>query len=376
MSEAAIAEVDHSLNGEADGAAEWEKRFAEDDASFRETRKERGSTAVLPRDRDANGKFTSANEGQRAGQGNGKPDVTAAAGTVTKPAGAAGAPSAELMASGLPDGSGGSGNTESGKAGKPESEQAEDESKLSPYERARRREAKTWKQINETKAELELQKAEIAAERSRLEKERAADAERPRSAPKYSRREYLEAASGFEARARQHEEAGRFEEADRDLALAKTAREEAARGGERGEGRGAKEGAALTPQTSGPEEAWKSVKQQMPELLDPNSPLNRETVALIKAKPEILKGADGPYRAVLQAGRSLVAKLETEAGKVPALTQQVEALTKQVAELRALTSLPGGGGPTRLGGGGAEDFASMPADKREAELKREIDAMR
>lgn len=383
-------ELDQSTNGVADktGPDEWDKRFAADEQDFAAEREQRrrdaggkGSAKASTPTRADNGQFLSAENGQRAGQATGsKNSKDAAAGAVQKSAetvtgtdnGSAKASSstgaAEVAASGLPEGQ-----------GKPTAAATdEDESKLSPYERAKRRESKTWKQINEAKAALELEKAEVAAERSRIQAERG----RP-AAPRYTPAQFLEAAGKFEARARELEAAGKFDEADRDLALARTAREEAAKPASApGTGGGSSPLNPSSPlrgegeRTAALAASWQGVKAAMPELLDPTSAINRETVALIRANPGLLSEPGGPYVAVLRVLRSMGGKLEVEAGKVPGLTKQVEALTKQVAELRALTSLPGGGGPTSRGGGGSEDFASLSTAQQEAQLRRDIEALR
>lgn len=335
-------------------------RIEDDAREFAQQRAEKSRDAGFkaPTRRGENGKFVSTNDGPRAGQESVKAAEVAADGAAEIPAVAAKAPEQKADDGGQ----------------KPE--KAEDESKLSPYERAKRRETKAWKQINEAKLDAETRTAALAAREQALAARESAPtptAANGHALGRYSAADYLAAAGQFEARAKQFEDRGQFDEADRENALAKAARDEAAQAANN------PRPSTLDPRPS--HEAalarnWAQLKADMPELTDVNSPVNRETVALLKANPGLLSDAAGPYRAVIAAGRKMVRTLEAEAAKVPELLKQVETLTKKTKELESLTSLPGGGGPTSRSGGGEEDFANLPADKREAILRREFDESR
>lgn len=289
----------------------------------------------------------------------------------------------------------------------------EDESKLTPFERAKRREARTWKTINEQKAVNEARAADLQARENQLaERERALATSAPaaegnrngQGEQRFSAQEYLDAAQQFAAeavqlenQARTLENAGRYDEADRAQAAATQRRnlEQQARGAAtasarnqngNGNGNGRPAGQAPAQANGGQSRAtveeahtrnWATLKAELPELLNVNHPVNIETRAALQANPGLLADPAGPYRAAVIAGRKVLKSLEVEAAKVPDLTKQVDTLNKRVKELEALTAVPGGGGlpSDRLETGGVS-FENLPADKREAQLLAEIHAAR
>lgn len=348
------------------------------------------------RARDDGGRFTGADDGQRAGLDAGQPTDTAAAGGVPQTPPQQIQPTDSKSTSG--DGKPAEPAAADGKA-----EPVEDESKLTPFERAKRREAKTWKTINEAKLTNETRAAELTARENALKARETRLASVPAAATaaaqpangqgrQFSAKAYLDGAAEFEARAARFERAGQFDKADEQMALARAAREEAAKAGDvpapvNGQGvhAGQTSSAAIVAGVGAEHDAqltrnWTQLKADMPELLDGNHPLNGEVIAQLRSNPELMRDPAGPYRAAIAAGRKVLGKLEADAAgnkaKVGELTAANEALKKQVTELQALTSLPAGHQPTSRAAPSAEDFASLPADKREALLKDELAALR
>jgi hypothetical protein len=232
----------------------------------------------------------------------------------------------------------------------------EDESKLSPYERDRRR-------LNRNRQEFEQEKAnerkKLADERAALEEERKkirAAASAPKEKPKhngYTAEEYDEVAKGFEAE-------GKLKEAEYAKARAKELREQEAKQG--GDAQPA-DGAFITLPTGARitaaekqrfESEWNAnlakIAEQNADLTKEGAPLRNEVAALLKRDeqgnllhPILHSHPSGIHYAVE------VAKLKLAAAEVPTLKERIAQLETENKRLTDLTSLPpsGGGGEGR-----------------------------
>lgn len=242
----------------------------------------------------------------------------------------------------------------------------------SAYAKERDRRDNSWKALN---AEKESFKAETEARRQELElreqtlKAREAALSRPVTYRGYTAEQLDAGAKTFAQKAAALEQAGDFEAADEQRALAQESQARAAE---------LRRQAAAAGVVS-PEAAWATLKQDAPELLQLNSPMNQEMRALLQAQPQVLEGPHGPYRAALLVGKKVVGRLEAEvqkhraeAAKVPELSKQIETLTARVKELESLTSLPGDGNGAYNRGGAERNWSDLSTAEQEAHLNREL----
>lgn len=247
-------------------------------------------------------------------------------------------------------------------AAKPDEKKTGDEKKPedSAYRKAqaeRQRREKTWK-------ELEMERNAIRAEREQLEaakREAAAKAEAAQK-PKDPLAEF--SPEELERHAKAFERDGQYELADKARAAA-AAKREAARQAPAGESAPA----AATAANGSPINRetfladWKrnlaEVTAENPELKQQDSPLYKETAALIAEVPMLSRMADGVKHAVQ------IAKLRIEAGSVPGLKEKIGKLEAEIQTLRQATSL-GGSSPENRGG--PKDITQMSAAEAEREL--------
>ncbi len=126
---------------------------------------------------------------------------------------------------------------------------------------------------------------------------------------------------------------------------------------------------------------WQKLKGDLPELFNPQNPLNKQMRDLLESDPKLLADDAGPYRAAMKVGRMAIAKLEqevtthkTQAVQVPALQQKVSELSARVKELEAATSIGGdGGGASNRGSGhGETSFADMTTAEMERSLESQF----
>lgn len=339
--------------------------------------------AARQQSRDDQGKFTSAKAGARAPQRLTPAEVSAkdAKRTESPPTSAAPVPTAEQKPSDEPD------------AGKPAPEPEDKAGEQpagepqTPYARAKAREAAAWKKINEEKAAIELREKALEAREKAARQQRPAPATaQEQNGARYTAADYTrnagiwdDQAGRLESRARELEESGDFSRADQawqqaeeKRALAKAAREAAQRAP-------AVAPAAASDASADPEAdarmAWAVVKTDLPEALVEGSALNKSLIEYIQRNPGVLQQPGGVYRAVIQTGRSIMARLERELGQAQAFKAELDKAQQQIKslqdELQRVTSLPGGGVPPGLPGSG-RSFGDLPAHEREQILEREL----
>lgn len=196
-------------------------------------------------------------------------------------------------------------------------ETPEPEKAKSRYAKELERQERSWKAINERKAELEKREAELARREAELQAKATA-------APKYTAEQYERAADVFEQQ-------GKYD-------LAEAAREEAKRLREnpRADAEAQARQAALEHK-QGLEASWARVKAEMPEALDKSHPFNKALMEFIKAEPGVMDYPNGPYLAAQYVKVKLSAD---EAGK---WKSEAETLRAKVRELEARVTVPGGG---------------------------------
>lgn len=240
----------------------------------------------------------------------------------------------------------------------------------SPFAKERERRDTSWKALN---ADKESFKTETESRRQELDlreqtlKARESALSRPVTYRGYTADQLDTGAKTFTAKAAALEQAGDFEAADEQRALAQESQARAVE---------------LRKQSTGavtPEAAWATLKQDAPEVLQLGSSMNQEMRALLQAQPQILEGPYGPYRAALQVGKKMVVRLEAEmhrhkaeAAQVPVFKQQIETLTARVRELENLTSLPGDGNGAYNRGGAERNWSDLSTSEQEAQLNREM----
>lgn len=254
--------------------------------------------------------------------------------------------------------------------------EGEDEAKLTPYQKAQKRQADSWKKLNEEKEALRLEREQFEAQR-RTARAQPARPAAPQQANGYTAREYLDAAGAWEAEAVELEAAGDFETADQRRETARLAREaaksapaqrQAAAAAANGSGNGDEQDTAVR-------RAWATVKADLPEALVPGSPLNKGLLEFIQKNGGVAGGPDGVYRAVIAVGRAVTGRLEREAARVPELLKAGEVKDARIQELEAqlqkATSLPEGGAFNR-GEGASRNFGDLPAAERERILEADL----
>lgn len=339
------------------------------------------------------GTSTSANRGPRTGQ-RATPEVisakdanAAAAGKPAKPpASAPPAAGDEKTPSNGPADGGPDDKTKADAADKTDKTDKTDDEKLSPFQKAKRREAEAWKKINDEKAQIELERKALDADRTKWAQEKARPAANGANrtsgtdANGYTPGQYLSFARKCEERAARLEAEGKYDEADQQTALATSARDAAREAGARETANA--NGTDRTNGTNGHESteaelkrAWAVLRTDMPEALVKDSALNKALVEVIQKNGDLVNSPDGIFRAVFRAGKTMVAGLEREAARVPELVKQTTALQEKVkgleAELQRLTSLPGGEALDR-GSGGGKPFAELSSDERERVLEAQL----
>ena len=225
--------------------------------------------------------------------------------------------------------------TEADKAKEPSKEEPKEEPKKpeekkeSNYDKAKKeaeRKEKTWKQINEEKEALRKEREEL----QRI-KDEAKKASEVKDQNGYTSKDYENAAEKFDADSLKAAEDGDIEEAKRQKAFAKQAMAKA------NELRKAESETQATESKQKFAQEWgrvcDEVCDEIPELLDKESPLAKEVDSLIKQERIFSMIPDGFKKAVE------VAKLRQEAASVPELKSRVETLTKEIERLNQLTSL-------------------------------------
>lgn len=233
-----------------------------------------------------------------------------------------------------------------------------------------------WKTLNERKAEHEQAVTAFKAREADLAKrERAVEQARIAAAqPKYKPEDYEGLAakletqvSGLEARAKQLEAEGKWDEAEKlkeqlitNRADARKAREYAAH---------LRANPAPAPQTDAQAEAEFRVQQKewwgkagidFPAVLKAGSPESEALKALIKSEPAVVNDPKGMYY-----GARLVCA-ETSAARVPVMEKELGELRAKVKELSEKLAVP-------VDGAAAAPLGETPFDqKSEAEQESEL----
>lgn len=246
----------------------------------------------------------------------------------------------------------------------------------SKYQKAQKEAArrdKSWQALEAEKAEFrqsqEAFKAEAAQLRQEIDatKRELAAVKQPAKAKivtdegGHTAQDWREFASSMVEQAAQAEESGDFTKAAQLRQNANVAKARAEKLGSQP----APATQPTAPAVDYTQEQWAAETEtyaaQNPELRDPNSPLRKETEALLNAHPLFKRSAQG----VAYAGE--VAKLKLGAAKVPGLEQQVATLTAEIERLNKATAI-GGSNPTRPAQ--AKDFDSMSPEEQDRELLR------
>lgn len=252
-------------------------------------------------------------------------------------------------------------------AAKKAKDEAVDESKLTPYEKERRRLDKTWKSVNEEKEAVRKEREALDAERKKIAEERTKVVQPPVKPTHngFDADQYEQVAKDFEAE-------GKLDLRDQALAKAKElrAQEEKAKGAAAtAEGDYIKlpTGGRVTKQEQAAMGAeWHDnltkLGKDNPELAEEGKPLRTEVTRLLKEYPILHTTGKGIVYAVD------LAKLTLRAAKAEELEKQVTEQAKEITRLTELTSLSPSGGAHRPAAVKVED---MPIDDAEAKLRGE-----
>ena len=223
-------------------------------------------------------------------------------------------------------------------ADKANSEEDEDDPKLTPFEKAKRRQNKAWKEITATKDQLKKERETLEAERKAFEKtktERAQPPEKPKHNG-FTAEDYDDVAKDFEAE-------GKLAERDKAKAIADKLRAEEQKqkqGDEVDESKFVKlaTGGRITQQEQAAmTQQWQTNLQRLgkefPAMTEEGTPLRAEVTRLLKEFPILHTSGDGIAYAVQ------IADLSLKAAQVPELEKQLTELKAENTRLTELTSL-------------------------------------
>lgn len=229
----------------------------------------------------------------------------------------------------------------------------------SEFEKARAeadRKDRSWKKLNEEKEALRAQEAQIQQERAELARLRTEVEElkkRPATPPAPAKDEHGLEASDYDRMAEKYANQGND-------TMAKLAKEQASALRAKAAPAAPAQPANAAPDITSPEfqAKWRehtaALVQAEPDLAKPDNPVVQTANALLQDKtwsPYFLSRPDGIRAAVA------VAKLQTDAARVPVLAKELEAQKAEVARLTKLVS-PRGSLPA----------SSAPADKSPGDL--------
>lgn len=244
----------------------------------------------------------------------------------------------------------------------------------SAYAKEQERKARSWEALNSEKETYRREREQFELERKQFEEQqRAANVQR-KDEHGFTAEQYQQRAAQWNARASALSSQAMEAEARGDYAAAEKLQAQAQQ--EATLARTAQSRAA-TLSGGGVTQVWQSLGADLPEAMAVGSEMNQAIRAAIRGNADLLGSPLGPYRAAVKVGRELLLKqgkeLETAkaaAGKVPGLEKQLAEVSRQLSELRARTSLPGGAANLSRGGGDGDDFASMSLEQQEAWLRR------
>ena len=235
---------------------------------------------------------------------------------------------------------------------KPEEQTEEDKKPQTKYARAKKtqeRANKTWREVNDAKAGLKKQQAELDSERKSFQEQQTkslAEISQRSANSRYSPDEY-------EAIAKEFEDEGDHANAEAARKAAEQAR------------------SAVVEQDAKKQQAkfvakwdtnWKAAATEHKDLNDQNSELFKMVGQLLERKPVLTQYPEG----ITDAVEGAVVYLR--ANRSESLEKQVSDLKKKVAEYEEKTQLNGsqpGGNVLEV-----ESFGNLPADQQRAELMK------
>ena len=244
---------------------------------------------------------------------------------------------------------------------KPEATQ---ESKYAKAQKEQERKERTWQQIEAEKQQVRAEAQRLAQERQQIEQMRL-QAQQPQGrdpqAPEFNSREYANFARHAAAEAKRLREAGDYDEADKQAALAAEASEAVLRAQEYEQNVEQQQKAVFYRQQW--EQNMQKVMQAEPEVRDPNSALGKQISALLGGQyaEEFERSPNGFAMA------TEVAKLVVKAGAASGLEEENKKLKAEVEKLRHATSISGSG-PT--GPSAPRKLDDMSLDEAGRELQR------
>lgn len=246
--------------------------------------------------------------------------------------------------------------------------------KQSAYAKEQERKARSWEALNAEKETYRREREQFELERKQFEEQQRQGSAKQRDEHGFTAEQYQQRAAQWNARASALSSQAMEAEARGDFAAAERLQQEAQT--EAGLARTA-QARAQTLSGGGVTATWRSLGADLPEAMAVGSEMNAAIRAAIRGNPDLLGSPLGPYRAAVKVGRELLLKqgkeLETAkaaAGKVPGLEKQLAEVSRQLSDLRARTSLPGGQANLSRGGNEGDDFASMSLEQQEAWLRR------
>lgn len=219
--------------------------------------------------------------------------------------------------------------------------EAKEEPKKEPtrYEKAQARAAEEWKKVQAEKEALAAEKEALRKEKETLEQSKRASGEY-RDNGGFTAEDYEAAAVAYREEGNEEMAQVAQQRAQQTRQAAENARIEATRN-------------AFQAQ----------IDQEIaarPELKDPNTPLGKATIEILKENQALMHRPDGFRRAVA------LAEAQIKAGSVPALQEENTRLKQQVEELNKKLSI-GPSGPTKRASGSVD-----PANMSDAEMERFI----
>jgi len=234
-------------------------------------------------------------------------------------------------------------------------ETAPDETKLTPYQKERRRLDESWKKVQAEKDALRKDRETLEAQTRAIQEQQQQAAAKPAAKAGPSPDDYDEIARDYEAEGK--------------LALAKTCRAKAA---ELRQQQAASPAPEAKRERFTPEEVramtaeWNTnlvrLAEENPELKEDSSPLRVAVAKLLKDVPVFAQSAKGIVYAVE------IGKMTQRAARAEALEARTAELTKEVERLTQLTAITGGAAKPRSE---APKFGDLSIDEQEHALRDE-----
>jgi prolyl-tRNA editing enzyme YbaK/EbsC (Cys-tRNA(Pro) deacylase) len=227
-----------------------------------------------------------------------------------------------------------------------------DESKLTPFQKERRRMDESWKRLEADKAEVRRQQEQHAAERRQWEQQRTTASAKAATDANAAK------AEDYEAIAKEFEAEGKLKQAEHARAKARELREQP--------GAGAGDTGAPRERFTVAEQAriaqdWQAnldkLGKELPELTQEGTPLRKLTADILAGTPLLHTDGHGIVLAVAHAR----VRIEAEG-----LKAKVGELEKEIERLTGLTSLPSGGASPAAQ---SRKFDELTLAEQEAELR-------